>query len=288
MAVLKLTLESPQERLEQIEEVLEPYAQAISIFEIPNTPMWRVEGYCYNESGVANLESEIRSNLALHANENLVFEILPEEDWLAKSYEGFKPITAGRFFVHGSHYKDEIPADKIPLLVNAATAFGSGEHQTTFGCLEALTEISTSHRPQKILDMGTGSGILAFAASKLWHKPVIGVDIDKESVRVARENAKINGLDTQIRFIAGKGFKGKDLVAEKYDLIMANILANPLCDMAFDLMNHTSDNAYIILSGILNSQANQVKMTYVKQNAHMVKHFKFGEWSTLLMRIVKS
>lgn len=284
MTILKLTLESSKEQLQAIEDVLEPYAQAISTFEIPNTPMWRVEGYCHNETAPENWEAEIRNTLLPHIKSDITFEVLPEEDWLTKSYDGFPPINAGRFFVHGSHFEGVIPAGKIPLLINAATAFGSGEHQTTYGCLRAMSDISTSHQPRHILDMGTGSGILAFAASKLWHKPVLGVDIDRESVRVARENAQMNGLDTCVKLIAGKGFKGKELAAQKYDLICANILANPLCEMARDLVAHTADNGYIILSGILNSQANQVKMAYRGQNTQLVKHYIFGEWTTLLLK----
>lgn len=278
-------LASEKEKLNAIEIALEPYAQAISTFEIQNSLLWRVEGYCHDEAGNKNLEAEIRATLLPHVQSDITFEVLPEEDWLTKSYEGFPPIEAGRFFVHGSHFNGIRPADKIPLLINAATAFGSGEHQTTYGCLVAMTDLSTHFKPHHILDMGTGSGILAFAAAKLWHRPVLGIDIDHESVRVARENAQMNGLENEVRFQVGQGFKTL-ITAQKYDLITANILANPLCAMARELISRTADNGYIILSGILNTQANQVKNTYRDQGTHLIHDYHFGEWTTLLLKKV--
>ncbi|MCC7305236.1 MAG: 50S ribosomal protein L11 methyltransferase [Alphaproteobacteria bacterium] len=216
-------------------------------------------------------------------------EIPADTDWLAQSYRQFPPFEVGPFFVYGSHHKDPPPEDKIALQIDAATAFGSGEHGTTKGCLLAMTELKEAGVcPWNVLDMGTGSGILAIAAWRLWKTPVLAVDNDEEAVRVTARHAALNQVplnDTGMICETADGFRGT-LVQQKrpFDLVIANILAGPLKEMAADLAAVCDDNGYVILSGILTTQAQEVLDAYAKLGLQPRKRTDIGEWSTLVLQ----
>ena len=213
-------------------------------------------------------------------------------DWLAESYKGFQPFTVGKFYIYGSHYDGELPAGTIPLMIDAATAFGSGEHPTTEGCLELLCQLKDEgYTPQTILDVGCGSGILAIAAAKLWPEAnIIATDIDPESVTVTNRHAEMNDLsEGRVVSAAADGFEC-DLITQStpFDLVMANILAGPLKGMACDLAKTLHDQSKVILSGLLNEQAGELISVYTSHNLTLERHLEIKEWSSLCLKSVKA
>ena len=205
---------------------------------------------------------------------------VPHKNWLKETARAFAPLTLGHYFIYGSHFKDALPKDKITLKIDAATAFGSGRHATTQACLQALDFLFEKKQVvRKVLDLGCGSGILAFAAAHRYPKAVIdAVDCDAESVRMARFNAQENHMTCQVW--QSNAF---DKIDQKYDLIFANILARPLIQMAPDLIEHLAPNGYAILSGFLTHQHAWVMKAY-KEQCTEVRQFKIKEWQASLVK----
>jgi ribosomal protein L11 methyltransferase len=215
------------------------------------------------------------------------FVVKPVEarDWVAENRASFQPIRAGRFFIHPTFHECRPPAGARVIALDAATAFGSGSHGTTKGCLLALDRIARRRRPRRILDMGCGSGILAIAAAKAWARPVLAVDIDDEAVRVTRDNARRNGVANNVRAVAGPGFDAPIMRGRrKFDLIVANILARPLIAMAPALARALSPGGEAVLSGLLVHQENQVIAAYRAQGLAFVRRDRIDNWSTLLFK----
>lgn len=216
-------------------------------------------------------------------------EAVPQDiDWLEHSYKQFPAFAIGDFFVYGSHHDGAVPDDKLGLQIDAATAFGSGEHGTTEGCLRAMIDLEAQGVcPWNILDMGTGSGILAIGAYKLWKTPVLAIDNDPESIAVTKRHAQANNVKLsadQLSCLVNEGFEGQKVQKRgPFDLIIANILAGPLMTMVTDLVETCDDGCYVILSGILQTQAKDVIKTYKAQGLVLKKTYDIGEWSTLLM-----
>ncbi|MGH1456570.1 MAG: 50S ribosomal protein L11 methyltransferase [Alphaproteobacteria bacterium] len=213
----------------------------------------------------------------------------PEENWLEKTYQEFPPFSIGPFYIYGSHYEGGVPDGQIGLKVDAATAFGSGEHETTKGCMQAMLDLKGKGAcPWNILDMGTGSGILALAAWKLWKSPILAVDNDAESVRVTERHAEMNGVSLSKSALStdcGDGFHTPSVGKQKpYELILANILAGPVIEMAGDLVRVLDDNGYCVLSGMLTQQADLVASAYEGEGLTLKKRYDIGEWSTLVMQ----
>lgn len=201
------------------------------------------------------------------------------KNWLLECYQSFKPIVIGKYYIYGSHITDEPPADKIALKIDAATAFGTGEHQTTHGCLEALNHLES--RPKSVLDVGCGSGILSMAYAKTFHQLVDAVDIDEESVRVATQNAVENDLADLMHVWQSNGY---EKVARQYDLVLCNILARPLMDMAADLKEHLAPGGIAVLSGFLNRQERWVLKAHTDIGLQFVTKYRINGWSTLVLR----
>ncbi|MBT6122195.1 MAG: methyltransferase domain-containing protein [Candidatus Puniceispirillum sp.] len=217
-------------------------------------------------------------------------EQLPQRDWLAENRASFPALHIGRFWIYGSHIGDAPPPASLPLLVDAAQAFGSGTHPTTEGCLRAMDMINRRYRgraPRFTLDMGCGSAILGMAAAKLWPScQVMGADNDPVAIKVAEGNRIRNQIaPTQMRLGVSAGFSGR-LVRQHgpYDVILANILAGPLRKMAPSLMPHLADNGWLVLSGILNHQAAMVAQAYGMVGARLWAKIRIGEWTSLVMR----
>jgi len=220
---------------------------------------------------------------------DISIEKTPDIDWLQKVYEEFKPFSIGPFFIHGSHYEEDIPSGQIALQIDAATAFGSGEHETTSGCLKAMLDLKGKGVcPWNILDMGTGSGILAIAAWKLWQSPILAVDNDPESIVVTNRHAGMNGLTIDKSCLlsdCGDGFNTPIVSKKKpYELILANILAGPVIEMAPALVSTLDDNGYVVLSGMLTEQVNLVASAYEGEGLTYKKQYDIGEWTTLVMQ----
>jgi ribosomal protein L11 methyltransferase len=215
----------------------------------------------------------------------LRFERIAAKDWVGESLAGLKPVTAGRFIVHGAHDRGGVPRNRIGIEIEAALAFGTGHHGTTRGCLFALDHICRlgGRAPRRILDVGTGSGILAIAAARALRLGVLATDIDVSSVRVARENAKLNRAGNFITFMHADGVTAPPIYARApFDLIFANILLMPLQRLAAPLRQILAPGGRIVLSGLLNSQANAALSAY--RPLPLERRIELDGWTTLVLR----
>jgi ribosomal protein L11 methyltransferase len=216
----------------------------------------------------------------------LIITDLPERDWLAENRDAFPPRKIGRFWVYGRHIKQAPPAGSLPLLVDAALAFGSGTHPTTEGCLRALQMIPGTP-PRRVLDMGCGSAILAMAAHRKWPAAMItAADKDPVAIRVTATNRWLNHIAPATMHLAvSHGFASRYVrQSAPYDVMFANILARPLMRMAPDLCLHLARRGWLILSGILNEEEVAVRNAYQAQTLCCWHRIRIGEWTTLVMR----
>ncbi|EKE10106.1 MAG: ribosomal protein L11 methyltransferase [uncultured bacterium] len=233
-------------------------------------------------------EVKLKNKISKFFNENglkwadLHSSPVQERDWLLDVYKNFPPLYLGKFYIYGLHIQEALPKDMLPLCINAATAFGSGQHESTEGCLRALSELAEQYTFSQPLDMGCGSGILALAMASLWKVPVIACDNDIEAVRITQQNAHVNHLEAYVKPLLSEGFS--IIQNQSFDLITANIMARPLCQMAGDMLKALSFNGFIILSGLLNSQAEGVIDVYRSHGVKLVDQLFIGDWSTLIMR----
>ena len=197
------------------------------------------------------------------AQRKAVITAVPNHDWVRQSLEGLPPVTAGRFFLHGSHDRCRRRAGGISLEIDAGTAFGTGHHGTTEGCLMALDHIIKKRRPRRILDVGCGTGVLAIAAARATRAKALASDIDPEAVRVTRHNARTNGVSPAIAAITAAGLNHPRLVATApYDLIFANILARPLVSLAQGLSLILASGGALVLSGLTLDQCRWILAAY--------------------------
>jgi len=233
-------------------------------------------------------ESAVRDLVALAADHatahSVTFAPVEDKDWVRASLDALKPVEAGRFVVHGSHDRDRIRSNKIGIEIEAALAFGTGHHGTTRGCLLLLDEVLRRSRPAQILDLGTGTGVLAIAAAKAMRRKILAGDIDHRSLDAARGNARRNGAGPWIDVMFAKGFVGFTFKAQRFDLVLANILANPLRRLALQMRGHLAPGATVILSGLLPAQANAVIATYRAVGLVLVKRIEQDGWTSLLLR----
>ena len=211
---------------------------------------------------------------------------LAETDWVAESQSNLPAIRAGRFYLHGSHVTAPPPPASIPLLIDANVAFGTGRHETTRGCLLALQGLAKAgFRPRRLLDLGCGSGILALGMSRLWRRPVLAADNDPAAVAVARINARINRAAGWVRPLVSEGYRHRVLrTAGPFDLIVANILAEPLAGMAADLRANLAPGGRAVLSGLLVGQERQVLNPHRSRGLRLLGRLRLNEWSTLILR----
>ncbi|MGH7087876.1 MAG: 50S ribosomal protein L11 methyltransferase [Stellaceae bacterium] len=258
----------------------------VSAFEIERQGGWLVEGLSATEPDGAALDVLLALALGTWRPPALAVERLPPRDWLAENQQSFAPFGVGRYFIHGSHWRGVADAGRIPIAIDAATAFGTGEHGSTKGCLLALDRMARStRRPRRILDMGCGTGILAIAAAKCWGARAVACDIDAEAVRVARHNAAVNGVGHSIapHRVATPRARAVRRGAP-YDLVLANILARPLMLMARDLARVASPGAAIVLAGILPWQEAALLSAWRRVGAILETRILVEDWSTLVLR----
>jgi ribosomal protein L11 methyltransferase len=218
------------------------------------------------------------------AAKRLRFERLATRDWVKASLEGLRPIQAGLFFIHGAHDRARVPPNRIGIEIEAALAFGTGHHGTTRGCLLALDWICRSRRGRqwRILDLGTGSGVLAIAAARALRRRLLATDIDAEAVRVARANAHLNRAGTMVEVLRADGLANHRLhIRAPFDLIFANILLGPLQRLAAPLVKITAPGAHMVLSGLLSSQANAAIAAY--RPLALERRIDIEGWTTLVL-----
>ena len=213
------------------------------------------------------------------------FCIHQSKNWILENLNTFQPIRRDRYFIHGSHFEGYMPNNVIPLMINAGPAFGSGEHPSTEGCLQALSQLSKQHSFKQMIDMGCGSGILSLAMAKTWKSSVLACDIDKMALVVTASNAKANQTGGLIRCINCDGYKHREVIRNgPFDLITANIFALPLAKLAKDLRRIIAPNGLAVLSGILERDARWIINIHRILGLHLLAHQKINGWSTLILK----
>jgi len=257
---------------------------AIAAFERPDG-IWDVTVHFAEPPDRAS----IRDLVGLAAGEDvaqaIAFDTVEAKDWVKATLEDLVPVPAGRFVVHGQHDRARVPPNKLGIEIEAALAFGTGHHGTTRGCLLLLDHVLKKYYPRRVLDLGAGTGVLAIAAAKALHRAVLASDIDPASVRVARDNARLNGTGDLVQVIQASGFEAPQFAQRgPFDLVLANILANPLRQLAGPMTRHLAPSALVILSGLLTPQAAGVVATYRARGLLPLRHLRIDGWSSLLLR----
>ncbi|MGQ0486108.1 MAG: 50S ribosomal protein L11 methyltransferase [Hyphomicrobiales bacterium] len=238
--------------------------------------LWRTVAYFADEAGARAADVALQSHGAISH--------LPDTDWVARSLEGLAPVAAGRFFLHGSHDRQRRRGGGIALEIDAGTAFGTGHHGTTEGCLSALDALIKRTRPRRILDLGCGTGVLAIAAARALRHKVLASDIDPEAVRVTRRNAALNNAGPLVEAIAAPGLKHVRIAGDApYDLIFANILARPLVALAQDLSRGLGPGGALILSGMTHDQSRWILAAYRNRGLVPLRRIARGNWATLVL-----
>ncbi|MDH2347829.1 50S ribosomal protein L11 methyltransferase [Bradyrhizobium sp. SSUT77] len=257
---------------------------AVAAFEQPNG-QWDVALHFADAPDQAWLRELVATSAGNEFAATLAFDTIEAKDWVKASLEDLVPVPAGRFVVHGSHDRDRVAPNKLAIEIEAALAFGTGHHGTTRGCLLLLDHVLKSTRPGRVLDLGTGTGVLGIAAAKVLHRAVLASDIDPPSVRVAAENAALNEVGNHVRVIRATGFSAPDFgKCGPFDLVLANILANPLRQLAGPMTRHLAPGGRVILSGLLTHQASAVIAAYRARGLVPLRHLRIEGWSSLLLQ----
>ena len=253
---------------------LDGSAQAVLIVEEPFADGAVVEAL-YTEAPDATYLSRITGRAIAVAP-------LPDQDWIRLSQEGLPPVRAGRFFVYGAHDAGTVPHGVIPMKIEAGLAFGTGHHETTALCLAVLSELARKRRFRNALDLGCGTGLLAIGAAKLWKRPVLASDIDPVAVEVTHDNARANGVAPLVRAVTADGLTNPVLAGgAPYDLLIANILAGPLTQLAPGIVKALAPGAMLVLSGLLRNQEALVTSFY--RDLRFIGRRRDGPWSALVL-----
>ncbi|MBB4039309.1 ribosomal protein L11 methyltransferase [Microvirga flocculans] len=269
---------------DMIGEIFDPAETAVASFETEDGGPWLLEAYFASQPDEAAIRNLLRPIVGAEADKG-VFLPLEQKDWVKASLEGLRPVRAGRIFVHGSHDRDQRRPNDIAIEIEAGLAFGTGHHGTTLGCLQAFVDELKIRTPRHVLDVGTGTGILAFAAAKVLKRPVVAGDIDPEAVRVARENARLNGIGAWMKLYVGPGIQHEE--ADRpghFDLIFANILAKPLRMLAPSLARVASNDGALILSGLLARDVPGVLSAYAHHGWYLHRRYDLEGWAALVMK----
>lgn len=280
-----LTLLETRRQAEALGEAIErlsPEPTGVGVFELEDgSGLWEVGAYFVeppDDTGLALLAA------AFDAKPFVVSEV-PETDWVAKVRRELHPVQAGRFFVYGSHDADKVPAQSVPLLIEASMAFGTGHHGTTLGCLRALDRLAdTGFTPSSVADIGCGSAVLAMGAARLWNARILASDVDPVAVEVAEANVAANGLSGKVHCLEATGFDHPEIeAAAPFGLVFANILKGPLVDLAPHMTRAIAPGGVAILSGILNDQAEDVVTVYSSNGFNLVDQERIVDWTTLTL-----
>lgn len=267
-----------------IGEMFDPAETAVAAFEAEDGKTWLLEAYFASPPDEAAVREMIRPVIGAEADA-AIFEAIDQKDWVAASLEGLKPVRAGRFAVHGSHDRAAVRPNEIPIEIEAALAFGTGHHGTTRGCLLALVDELKRRRPARVLDVGTGTGILAFAAAKAVRRRVVAGDIDPVAIAVAKGNARLNGVAPWLDLYVGPGVRAPQADrARAFDLVFANILAKPLRRLAPSLARVVAPGGTLVLSGLLAQDVPGVLSAYRAQGFALAKRRDLEGWAALTLR----
>jgi ribosomal protein L11 methyltransferase len=278
LAIPALTLVAAEETVTRFESDFRIEPLAVTINETDEAQnLWEAVAYFSTHA-----EAE-EAQQFLQVPSGIISE-LPDTDWVKHSLEGLAPIVAGRFFLHGSHDRERRRHGGVSLEIDAGTAFGTGHHGTTAGCLLALDAILKRRKPKHILDLGCGTGVLAIAAAQATKRKTLATDIDPEAVRVAQLNAALNGVGTLINGVTAPGFKHRRIAnGAPYDLIFANILARPLISFAQGLTSILAPGGNLVLSGLTRDQVRWVLAPYRNRGLVSTQTLFLGNWATLML-----
>jgi ribosomal protein L11 methyltransferase len=285
--VARIAMERPAaHRLaDALAERLDPDTCAVSMFE--DGDHWTVEAAFHDEASQAVISETVTQVAGSEAVSGLEFSSIETRDWVAASLEGLAPVHAGRIVVHGSHDRECVRPNQIGIEIEAALAFGTGHHGTTRGCLiafETLRKGSPAARRWRVLDVGTGTGLLAIAAAKALRVPVFASDIDPVAVTVAQDNARLNRVTPLLQAFTASGVDSGRIRRGRYDLIFANILEQPLRRMSAPLSTLLAPGGRLILSGLLSAHAPGVVAAYRRQGLRLQSRTILDGWVTLVMR----
>jgi ribosomal protein L11 methyltransferase len=292
---------------DMLAEMYDGEAVAITIAQESERP-WSLELHFRDRPDEVALRTQIASLAGQAAAAEVVFEELAPTDWVRKSLEGLQPVRAGRFMVHGAHHRGRVAANRIGVQIEAALAFGTGHHGSTQGCLLALDRIAkrdgrtrvervrscasahpassarrrTAHAA--VLDIGTGSGVLAIAAAKALHRPVLAGDIDRRAVAIARDNSRINGVASRIEIVHAAGVGARRFRERSpFALVLANILLDPLQKLAAPIRQLVAPSGHVVLSGLLNAQAAAAIASYRTRGLVLSQRIALGGWTTVVL-----
>ncbi len=281
-ALTTLPEEARAQALGEALESLDPAPEGVGVFEMEDgSSLWEVGAYFTAPPD----DVALALMAAAHGAADFAVSALPEIDWVAHVRRELSPVEAGRFFVYGSHDADRLPPGRIGLLIEAAMAFGTGHHGTTLGCLRALDRlVDAGWQPERVIDLGCGTAVLAMAAARVWPGTMLASDIDTVAVEVAQANVLANGLQGRVACIEATGFD-HPLIAERapFDLILANILKGPLIDLAPAMARHAAPGGRAVLSGLLVTQADAVLDAYTGAGFSLEQREDIGDWSTLTL-----
>jgi ribosomal protein L11 methyltransferase len=264
-------------------EVFDPGETAVAAFE-GSGGAWTVEIHFEHAPDEVAVRSLVGSLAGDAACENLAFATVAARDWVAQSLEGLQMVAAGRFVVHGAHHRDRVMPNRTGIEIEAALAFGTGHHGTTRGCLMALDRILKRRRPRRILDVGTGTGVLAIAAARAARRAVLAGDIDPMSVRIARDNARLNRVGALVEIIWASGLSDRRMrTRAPFDLVFANILLRPLKLLAKPIRRLAAPGARVVISGLLPGQANAALAAYRTLGLVLERRVPLDGWATLVL-----
>jgi ribosomal protein L11 methyltransferase len=281
----RIRIDVAEPGLEAFENALGSICASVTASTDADAAFWRIEGYApaaFDRAGVVASLGRVASAVGIQVPAP-AFERVVHRDWLAENLASFRPVRAGRFFIYGNAYQGPFPGGGIRLVVDAGLAFGSGEHPTTAGCLHAIDALARRRRFTRPLDVGCGSGILALAMASRWRVPVLACDVDARAVRVARENARDNGLGALVQIVHGAGLAAPAVRdAAPFDFIAANILARPVRRLAGAVAASLRPGGVACLSGFLERDGAGVIATYRVADLRLVRRISLAGWQTLV------
>ncbi|MEN3953141.1 50S ribosomal protein L11 methyltransferase [Iodidimonas sp. SYSU 1G8] len=290
MTAWQVHVEAPRKAVAALEALFSTLGGAdeppvVMSFEIVDDQLWGIDVVLDEPVDEAALAARVNDTLVRLGMDPAALEVteLAPVDWVAESLKHHQPVSAGRFYVYGSHHPK--PAlDRWSILIDAGMAFGTGQHETTAGCLRAIDMLARTGTARNPLDVGSGSGILAMAIAKAWPVKVLASDIDPEAVTVAIANARDNGVGGRMDVVTAVGLH-HPVIRERgpYDLITANILAKPLIQLAGDLTRALEPGGVLVLSGFLKQQEAGVFAAYRHRGMRLLKRYLVGQWVTLVL-----
>lgn len=275
----QLSVELALPEADEIEPIFEDIQLTTSLVEVvPDGSRWRLD-ILFDHKPDAVFTDRIPDRF------DYVLAPLEQRDWVSESQKQLPPVEAGRFYIHGSHDPAHKLCSKHDLVIEAGRAFGTGLHETTYGCLLALNSLKKKKEIYNALDVGCGSGVLSLVMVKNWGRKVLVSDIDPEAVAVTRENAAQNRLSPYIQAIHATGLNSREIRKKApFDLIVANILAWPLVALAPEMAKSLKPDGVFVLSGLLSKQENMVRHAYALHGFHLVERFEVGPWNTLILK----